>query len=256
MASSASQSLSLEAQIAHLTHQLRRHDAVRQIQNLVARMALLFEAGRWEERLALIAQTTPGVSIEIGGRGVYKGLDGARRTLVDIEKSFEQSHAKGMQRLFPDVEFLSPTAGKFESELVGTPVIEVAGDGKTAKGVWTTLMCVGKTHEHDPKPQAGWLWWRMAIDFVCEDDGHWRIWHMVKSPFFFAPYLQDWVDLSQKLPPAPKPGTQRGIPGHEGVPDEPTSKVYDPYRITRELRLWPPPPEPYETFDPKDAYIG
>lgn len=156
--SSSSQSQSLDAQIAHLTQQIKRQDAVRQIHNLVGRMALLYEAGLYAERLPFIAQQTPGVSIGIGGRGVFKGLEGARRTLVDIEDVFEQSHAKGMQRLFPDVQFPSATAGKFESELLGTPVIEVAGDGKTGKGVWTTLMAVGKTHEHDPKAQAGWLW--------------------------------------------------------------------------------------------------
>lgn len=205
---------SLEDQIKYLTLQLERQDAVRQITNLMGHMALLYEAGQYEERLKFIARKTPGVTIEIGLRGVYKGLEGAKRTMVDTEEAFERSHALGMKKVFPNVEFPSPGAGKFESELLGTPVIEVAGDGKTAKGLWTTLQTVGKTHEHDPKPTAGWLWWRMGVDFVKED-GEWKIWHFVRNPFFFAVYENDWVEASLKLPPVPKPGTQHGIPGHE-----------------------------------------
>jgi hypothetical protein len=245
----------LAKQIASLTLQLERQNAIFQIQNLVNRMAYLMEAGMYEERVEFVAQKTKGVTIEIGGRGVYEGYEGARRCLIDIEKAFEKSHAAGMRRLFPDIEFGSDHAGMFESEVIGTPVIEIAGDGKTAKGVWTSIQAVGKTHEHDPRPQASWLWWRLAIDFVKED-GQWKIWHLLKNPFFFSPANGDWVELSQSLPPVPKPGTQKGIPGHESVPDGPTTKLYDPYRITREPRLWPDPPQPYETFDPKEAYCG
>ncbi|KAJ2894844.1 hypothetical protein MKZ38_007181 [Zalerion maritima] len=248
---------SLQAQLGALEHQLARQDAVRQITNLMNEYVLLYEAGRYEERLSLVAQHTPGVVIEIGGRGVFRGLEGARRTLVDIEESFQLSHDRGMRRLFPEVEFPSPGAGKFESELLGVPVVEVAGDGRTARALWTTLQAVGKTHEQDPEPRAGWLWWRMGIDFVKEEaDGRWRIWHMLRNPFFFAEYGRDWVDASLSMPPVPQPGTQKGLPGHEGEPDAPTTRLYDPYRITRELKLWPEPPSPYETFDMDDSYVG
>lgn len=245
----------IENKIARLSLQIERQDAVFKIQNIVNRMAYLMEAGLYDDRLEFVAKKTGGVTIEIGGRGVYEGYDGAKRCMVDIEKAFEKSHAIGMRQLFPDVKFGSDHAGMFESEVVGTPVIEIAGDGKTAKGIWTSIQAVGKTHEHDPKPQGSWLWWRLAIDFVKED-GQWRIWHLLKNPFFFTPCDGDWVAISQTLPLVPKPGTQRGIPGHESVPDRPITKLYDPYRITREPRLWPEPPKPYETFDPADAYCG
>ncbi|CZR55559.1 uncharacterized protein PAC_05447 [Phialocephala subalpina] len=245
----------LEEKLVKLTLVLERQDAFAHIQNLVSRMAYLWEAGLYEERLEYVAKKTEGVTIEIGGRGVYEGYEGAKRCLVDIERSFEKSHAAGMRRLFPAVKFGSDHAGLFESEVMGTPVIEVAGDGKTAKGVWTTLQAGGKTHEHDPKPQSSWIWWRLAIDFVKED-GQWKVWHLLKNPFFFCPSNGDWVELSQTLPPVPKPGTQKGIPGHNSTPDRATTKLYDPYRINREPRLWPEPPRPYETFDPKDAYCG
>lgn len=244
-----------ENKIARLVELLERQDAIRQIQNIIGKMALLLEAGLYEERLEFIAKKTPGVTVEIGGRGVFEGVDGARRCLVDVEKIFERSHAAGMRRTFPDIEFGSDHAGLFESEVTGIPIIEVAGDGKTAKALWTALQAHGKTHEHDPKPQASWVWWRNAIDFVKED-GEWKIWHWLRNPFFVANYTKDWVDVSVTLPPVPPPGTQKGIPGHGGNPDRATTKMYDSYRITREPRYWPRAPEPYATFDESEAYVG
>lgn len=244
--------LSLEAKIDRLTALMQRAEDRNAIQNIVSKMAYLYEAGLYEERLAFIAKKTPGVTVEIGLRGVFEGLDGARRAMVDVEKSFERSHAAGMRKTFPDVKFGSDHAGMLESELIGTPVLEVAGDGRTARGEWLSLMTVGKTHENDPKPQALWIWWKTAIDFVKED-GEWKVWHYLKNPYFATPYGEDWVQRSLTLAPVPAPGTQKGIPGH-GAPDRPSTKLYDSYRITREPRLDPKPPEPYATFDPKDSY--
>jgi SnoaL-like domain len=251
---SADGELGLEEKIDRLTAMMQRAQDLHEIQNIVSRMAYLYEAGMYEERLKYIARKTPGVTIEIGARGVFEGVDGARRVLVDVEKSFEKSHAQGMRKTYPNVEFGSDHAGMFESELIGTPVLEVAGDGKTARGEWLSLMISGKTHAEDPKPQAQWLWWKTSIDFVRED-GEWRIWHLLKNPYFATPYNQDWVEHSLTLPPVPPPGTQKGIPGH-GSPDRPTTKYYDSYRITREPRLEPNPPEPYRSYDPKNSYAS
>jgi hypothetical protein len=242
---------SLDEKIDKLTAMLQRNQDIHDIQNIVSKMSYFYEAGMCEERMKYIAKKTPGVTVEIGARGVFEGVDGARETLVDVEKSFERSHAVGMRKLFPDVKFGSDHAGMLESELIGTPVIEVAGDGKTARGEWLSLMAVGKTHEDDPKPQALWIWWKSAIDFVKED-GEWKIWHYLKNPYFATPYTKDWVENSLTLKPVPPPGTMKGIPGH-GAPDRATTKLYDSYRITREPRLDPKPPEPYQTFDPIDA---
>jgi hypothetical protein len=243
----------LESARAAQEFELERLRDVNRIRNLISRDALLFEAHLHEERLALIAQQTPGVTIEQGLRGVFEGLESARRTVVDIEKSMEKSHAAGMRKAFPDIEFSSETAGMLESQLTGTAVVEVAGDGKTARAVWISIMACGKTHENDPGPQASWVWWKSAADFVKED-GEWKFWHCLKNPLFLAPYTRDWVQASLDLPPVPAPGTCKGIPGHEANPDRPNTKMYDSYRITREPRLHPEPPTPYETFDETDSY--
>jgi len=238
----------LDQKIARLQHM----EDVNEIQNMISKMSYLYEAGMFEERLeCCVAKHTPGVTVEQGARGVFEGYEGARRSFVDVEKSFERSNGAGMREAYPDIKFGSDHAGQFESELIGTPMIVVAGDGKTAKGMWLSLQAVGKTHEHE-KPRAMWIWWKTSVDFVKED-GQWKIWHYLKNPYWATDYTQDWVQKAVDMPPVPPPGTQKGIPGH-GTPDKPTTKAYDSYRINREPKLQPKPPEPYETFDPKEAY--
>jgi hypothetical protein len=53
----------------------------------------------------------------------------------------------------------------------------VAGDGKTAKGLW---YCPGMetTPKGDGDAEALWVFGTMGIDFIKED-GQWKIWHMV-----------------------------------------------------------------------------
>jgi len=220
----------------------------------MSKESYLFEAGMHEERLALVAQKTRGVTIEWGARGVFEGIEGARRTMVDIENGFKKFHAQLMKKAFPEVNFPDETSGMLETSLIGTLVIEIAGDGKTARGVWMSLMAALGTEHGKEKPVAVWVWWKSAVDFVKED-GEWRIWHYLKNPLFATPYSKDWVENSLNMPPIPTPGTGKPLlSGHGGNPDRLTTKLYDPYRITRIPKLQPEPPEPYETFDMTTSY--
>jgi hypothetical protein len=285
----------LKMQVEENARQIQRMEDVNAIRNLMGKMDNLYEAGMYEERMAYIAEKTPGVSMEVGARGVFEGVESVRRSLVDTEYYYEKSHGAGMRKLFPGVEFPSDFAGKYESNLLGTPVIEVAGDGKTAKGVWTSLMTVGKTHENDPKMSALWIWWKIGADFVKED-GQWKIWHYVKNPVYATNYGTSWVDSAVARatgggfgPPGGvpddegegggKPGSAPGddvapdkqampaqggasldnrgrvAPSHGTTADRPTSELYWSYGIAKEARLIPKPPEPFETFDEGEAYV-
>lgn len=278
----------LKAQLAENTRQIQRMEDINAIQNLMGKMDNLYEAGMYEERMAYIAEKTPGVSMEVGARGVFEGYESVRKSMVDTEYYYEKSHGAGMRKLFPDIDFPSDFAGKYESNLLGTPVIEIAGDGKTAKGVWTSLMTVGKTHENDPQMSAMWIWWKIGADFVKED-GQWKIWHYVKNPVYATNYNTSWVEsaVAKATGAGFGPGTAPGpeaaskdtgnpaagqkpmqasggttldskgnvTPSHGTTADRPTSKLYWSYGITKEAQLVPKPPEPYETFDEKDAYV-
>lgn len=76
-----------------------------------------------------------------------------------------------------------------------TPVLEVAGDGLTAKGCWTS-----SGHETTPNGldgkngEARWRWARYAADFVKEPDGTWKIWHLVCVELFSTPWNEPWTN--------------------------------------------------------------
>lgn len=63
---------------------------------------------------------------------------------------------------------------------VSTPCVVLAGDGKTAKGVWYSLG-VQAAGNPDGTCRAVWYPQRICADFVKEDSGQWKIWHLLIS---------------------------------------------------------------------------
>lgn len=53
-----------------------------------------------------------------------------------------------------------------------SPVVEVAADGKTAKGLWYTPGCIFSTLNPQQSREGTWIWERYGADFVFED-GQW-----------------------------------------------------------------------------------
>ena len=115
-----------------------------------------------------------------------------------------------------------------------TPLIEVAFDGQTAKGMWYVY---GSTTEvYSTGPKAAWNFGRCAVDFVKED-GVWKIWHMTMFTDIQCPVGGNW-------------GKDKMYP-HEGVEiPEPTVKehYYTGYGEDFLSLVEPPLPEPYDTF--------
>ena len=62
-------------------------------------------------------------------------------------------------------------AGGFQFHTLTSPIIVIADDRKTAKGVWYTPGMVGGYRG------GSWLWERYGVDFVNEN-GTWKIWHL------------------------------------------------------------------------------
>jgi hypothetical protein len=132
---------------------------------------------------------------------------------------------------------------------LASPVIEIAADGKTAKGVW---MSPGHETGPDPetgKPKGNWCWSKYGCDFVKED-GQWKLWHYHVYRTFKTPFDTDWAEGGDwKTTPVGTKMSEDML----GKPDIPTT--YDhPYSPTTKVELVPEPPEPYETFDPSKAY--
>jgi len=128
-----------------------------------------------------------------------------------------------------------------------TPVIEVAGDGKTAKGVWLGTGFVGQVNVKTKKPECVWEWDRYGVDFVKED-GKWKFWHFHIYSLFTAGWNDPWENQFKKKESGP------GMRYPEGTqPDGPGVDEY-PYEPGVALKLIPELPEPYETWDQTFSY--
>jgi hypothetical protein len=162
---------------------IQRTADVNAINNLVNKFFYKDEATMYDDLANYVAKKTPGVSIEIVGRGIFKGWAGAKRTMVDSEKYYLDLHAKGMRMTYPNIQFTSESDGWLALWHTSSPVLEVAGDGKTAKGVWSSLYMTTKTYDKVAVPETHWFWYKIAADFVKED-GEWKIWHYYRQPRF------------------------------------------------------------------------
>ncbi len=130
-------------------------------------------------------------------------------------------------------------SGNFSFRTLTTPIIEIAGDGKTAKAFWYTIGWTSGMH--DGKGEAGWSFERYGIDFVKED-GDWKIWHFHVYNDFDTPYEKNWVQNA--IDTGRQGGVTTARPGLEQY-FTPTvfHKSYDPKVDNNPLN--PPPPVPY-----------
>jgi hypothetical protein len=226
----------LEAENKHLMAENDRWVAEHEIRNLMGKYEFLIAAQKGKGVIDLFAQRDDS-TFDVGDWGVYKGYEGIKKYNLKMDE---------MARL----ENLS-NAG-FAAEVgLSTSVIEVAGDGKTAKAVW---MAPGYETTRDPetgKLRAGWIWVRYANDFIKEN-GKWKIWHLKVFLSYYADYDKSWVEAGTGEHYSRRPDTKR-IPLPEGgVPSPHRHLPYDP---NAEPVLLPAFPEPYETYDGSQDWI-
>ena len=117
------------------------------------------------------AQKTPGVSIEASDSGIYRETEGIKRFFLQF------------------MDKLRHTQGAFTMHLAVAPIIEIAKDGKTARGIWFSPGCAG-----DANSNGMWIWGVYMVDYVKEDE-KWRLWHVNFNPFFRTPYDKGWCEV-------------------------------------------------------------
>lgn len=220
----------LESTAKRQQRELERFQAIHEIQNLMSRFEYLHTANQYAKIAEMFAKKTPGVAAHIELLGNWEGNQGIRRLYG--QDGFYASRG-GTDR-----------TGTLVVQTNTTPVIEVAGDGKTAKGVWTSPG-FATIRTPDGKFRANWGWYKYGVDFVKED-GEWKFWHFRSSPLFHSPYEKSWVDVADS-----SPHRETMLPQHEA--DTPADEWYGwgPDVVPANHPL---PPEPYETFDDQKAY--
>jgi len=135
-----------------------------------------------------------------------------------------------------------------------TACIEVAGDGKTAKGMWYSPGAMANLDAKTGVPNQVWMWERYGADFVKED-GQWKIWHLRICTDFGG----DWPKKANGVASVFNTGNENaGGPPPEILALQPkldeyaeNYKEYSPTKVPdNSLR----PPEPYYTFSETFSY--
>lgn len=190
--------------------------------------------------------------------GLNHGWYIGRREVARYFQTKRENDAKKaavLQKIFPDkLGEDSPAdtlkgVGILEEKPMANPVIEIAGDRKTAKGIWYSQGSYSDITSRGP--MAFWTWGCFAVDFVRED-GHWKIWHLqyledIKGPVGTNSALNE-TDRFPKLPEFEDINTlEDAAPTRK----ETLREYYSPYRpFTKLIRM----PEPYDVFEKTFSY--
>lgn len=172
----------------------------------------------------------------------YQGL--ADRTALE-SKLIQQKYAAQVGNLSAEEAY---GMGIMDMKSLVAPVIEIAADDATAKGIWTI-------HGMNTKLTAAgqvsyWERAYVAGDFVWEE-GTWKVWHLLYVQDLDAPSGTSWADPAPEYP---------ADPAYAALADfrfpEPNVKmtVYETYSAARPFYAPPAYPEPYETFAETFSY--
>ena len=139
-------------------------------------------------------------------------------------------------------------AGVLDHKPLGNQIIEIAGDGETAKCFWYV---VGKEDEYGVcGPLSCWTFGMFGVDFIRED-GQWRIWHLTYLEDIHAPCGESWAAAPKARPENPAYAAMADFRMPAPTCGEPLRALYTPERpFTATLPL----PEAYGTFAETFSY--
>jgi hypothetical protein len=208
----------------------------------------MYEGGEYERMLSLFAQHTDGVTAEMAVFGQAQGLDGARKVIVEFWQNQYKRHEAEMRKRWPEDANETGRNGILDLQALSSPVIEVADDLKTAKGMWYAPTIATEFHPGDDIPSGHNVWLKFAVDFIMED-GKWKIWHYHILPSFNTVVGKSWVegslameDMLKSMPPDAMPPALGPV------------TAYHAYSVHEPPANDPRPPEPYRTFDETFSY--
>lgn len=152
---------------------LERLEAYQEIQNQMGRMIAAFNFREADKVKSYFALELEDVSLEVADEGVFEG-------------------AEAVSAIISETVGKAPKAGEMIDIQLTTPIIEVAGDGQSARAVWWCPGAASLVAENE-KPRAIWLWGDIAADFV-KLEGTWKIRHLHYFRVIKCAYEKGWVE--------------------------------------------------------------
>lgn len=185
--------------------------------------------------------------------GYYVGAEAVKGYYQALHEHTVEATAF-LKNAFPDrMEKLTEQeqygAGSMDVKPMDTPVIEIAGDGETARGIWYS-----RGTYNDITPQGPLAFWKLAVyacDFVREN-GQWKILNMLNLTDIHVPGGRSWGDPQiEPYPNLPEFAGAKPFVAPKPTHPQVLREVYYPGRPFAPL---PEPPVPYETLAETDSY--
>lgn len=239
------------ARVYTAEEKLSRFEDIREIRNLMGRLSSDYVLKRdadiprehWSARDDVSLGINEGWFVGLMEVQRYYAREGERIALESrlIQQAFpEELGGKSAEEVYG--------VGMMNYKPVDTAVIEVAGDRRTAKGIW----CIRGSHSvvSEGGPISYWEWGWFAVDFVMED-GEWKIWHMLYLQDIDRPCGYAWTGPEKAYARLEQFAEMR-----DWKAAEPTVPAVLRERYNAERAFLPSPrvPEPYETFGETFSY--
>lgn len=183
--------------------------------------------------------------------GYYKGRDAVKAYFDAVVEATAKKSAF-IRGLFPEkFEGMSDAeifgVGQLRAMPITTPVIEIAEDGATAKGIWHVQ---GSDNDVTAAgPLSYWTLGYLCIDFIKEGDD-WKLWHVFFAEDIRCAMGDNWVS----------PQEHPTLAGYEAIaeivmPEYSVAKqAFVAYSAEREFTPVPELPVPYVTFADTFSY--
>jgi hypothetical protein len=236
---------------AHASTEESRADIALEIQNLMGRRMFYHSVGHNEDELALWSKNQ---TVHWGqNQGCWVGMASLKVYYGDMNRKAQDADLKRLSEVNPRIKNLPENRGIGSSVLhiLTNPVIEVAEDRQSVKGVWYTPGVILSTRD-GKTGHAVWMWERYGGDFIRED-GKWVILNLQVNTDFGNPMGEPLQPQRVSVAQIGKEGRAEPTPaGPSGLmlpgPDIPQT-LYQEYTPTRVPTLTPRLPEPYSTLD-------
>jgi hypothetical protein len=255
--------------------------AILEVQNVFSKHAYYHQVGKFCEEMEDIWVKENGPNA-----ATAQWTNGGRvQNFAEIKANYCTNHYESLKQILTNLSKVVPSVkdipanvgagNEYVMHTQETPVIEVAGDGKTAKGLWYSIGIGVRANVNSDgtyTKSTSWMWEKYAVDFIKED-GKWKIWHLINmmdEPPLTSPVTASLTGNADGRGGAP--GGQGGAPGAGGQSGQApagasvgtgagggqlqASKTVEVFKWSPTVvpRIEPKFPEPYYTFSETFSY--
>jgi len=217
----------LEKTIAELKHEIERLKAARICENMMSRYEY-YHANEEHDKVIAMFSKRPDTRLYFGELGYWEGPDAAERGWGILKR-------------------MAPQPGSLHFHPTMCPVVEVAEDGQTARGTWTTFGFETGRDRKTGQLKANYAWGTYGVDFIKEN-GEWKFWHFHIYRLVQHEEGKPWTDKKYWDPFPAGAGDVDGMPMPEDLKPDFPGVGDSPYQSDKVNHINPEPALPYKTI--------